>query len=148
MNERSFIEENRVQRERLRALVARLSEAEVGRAVGDGWTVAATLAHVAFWDQRVLRLLDRFERQGVGPSPHPPDVDAINDAAQALCLAIEPRVAAQLAIDSAMQVDARLERLSDGMLAQLIAAGNPIKLLRAEHREYHLDEIESILRSA
>ena len=148
MSERPYVEENRVQRERLKALVTRLSDADLRRAVGDGWTIAATLAHVAFWDQRVLRLLDRFERQGIGPSQHPPDVDAINDAAQALCLAIEPRVAVQLALDSAAQVDARLESLSDAMLAQLTAAGAPIKLLRAEHREYHLDEIESVLRSA
>jgi len=145
MNEHPYVKENRVQRERLKALVARLSDDDLRREVGAGWTVAATLAHIAFWDQRVLKLLHRFERQGVGPSPHPADVDAINDAAKALCLALPPHTAAHLAVTTAEELDRELETLSDDMLAELAHAGHPIKLLRAEHRQYHLDEIEQLI---
>jgi uncharacterized damage-inducible protein DinB len=145
MSKRAYVDENRLQRERLKALVAKLSDDDLRREVGAGWTVAATLAHIAFWDQRVLKLLHRFERQGVGPSPQPADVDAINDAAKALCLALPPHAAVQLAVSTAEELDRELERLSDDMLAQLIAADNPIKLSRAEHREYHLDEIEQLI---
>ena len=145
MSKHSYIEANRVQRERLKALVAKLSDDDLRREVGAGWTVAATLAHIAFWDQRVLKLLHRFERQGVGPSPQPADVDAINDAAKALCLALPPRTAAQLAVSTAEELDRELEKLPDDMLEELAGAGHPIKLLRAEHREYHLDEIEQMI---
>ena len=145
MSKHPYIEANRVQRERLKALVAKLSDDDLRREVGAGWTVAATLAHIAFWDQRVLKLLHRVERQGVGPSPHPADVDAINDAAKALCLALPPRTAAQLAVSTAEELDRELEKLPDDMLEELAGAGQPIKLLRAEHREYHVDEIEQLI---
>lgn len=145
MSKQSYVEENRLQRERLKALVGKLSDDDLRREVGAGWTVAATLAHIAFWDQRVLKLLHRFERQGVGPSPHPADVDAINDAAKALCLALPPRTAAHLAISTAEELDRELANLSDDMLEELSGAGHPIKLLRAEHRAYHLDEIEHLI---
>lgn len=145
MSKRSYSEENTIQRERLKVLVAKLHDDDLRREVGAGWTVAATLAHIAFWDQRVLKLLHRFARQGVGPSPHPADVDAINDAAMALCLALPPRIAAHLAVSTAEELDRELEVLSDDMLEELAKAGHPIKLLRAEHRKYHLDEIEQLI---
>lgn len=145
MSEHPYVKENRLQRERLKALVARLGDDDLRREVDAGWTVAAALAHIAFWDQRVLKLLHRFERQGVGPSPHPADVDAINDAAKALCLALPPHTAAQLAISTAEELDHELEKLSDDMLRALVQAGHPIKLSRAEHRANHLDEIEQFI---
>ena len=55
----SYNERNREQRERLRALVAGLSEADLARPLGDGaWTVAATLAHLAYFDTRVAATLE------------------------------------------------------------------------------------------
>ena len=38
-----------------------------------------------------------------------------------------------------------LDKLSDDMLAELVHAGHPIKLSRAEHRASHLDEIEQLI---
>jgi hypothetical protein len=52
---------------------------------------------------------------------------------------------AQLAVSTAEDLDRDLERLPDAMLAQFAAAGNPIKLSRAEHCVYHLDEIEQLI---
>ena len=59
---RSYVTENSAQRARLRALVDRLTDAELARPLDAGWTVAAVLAHVAFWDQRALTLIERWER--------------------------------------------------------------------------------------
>ncbi len=144
--DRSHITENAAERERLRVLVARMSDDDLRRPLGDGWTVAATLAYVAFWDQRGLALLERWERNGVGPSPLPADVDAVNDATRALCLAIPPRAAAELAVATAEAIDRKLERLTPEMLAQMEAAGSPLGLKRATHRREHLDEIERLLK--
>jgi Mycothiol maleylpyruvate isomerase N-terminal domain len=59
--DRSYVAENDAQRERLRALVRRLSDRDLAGPMGAGWTVAGVLAHVAFWDQRILVLLDAWE---------------------------------------------------------------------------------------
>jgi hypothetical protein len=145
MNE-EHVAQNRSQLQRLRALVARATDADLALPLPAGWTVAASLAHVAFWDQRAMILLDRWEQQGVAPSSIVPgDVDWINDSAKVLCLALPPRTAAQLAIRVAEAVDARIEALSQERIAANRAAGNPIRLLRAEHRREHLSEIEHAL---
>jgi len=96
----------------------------------------------------ILVLVERWERGGPGSAPrriNPEDVDWINDAAKALCLALPPRAAAQLAIATAEAVDQKVEALSSDLIAANVAAGNPINLLRAEHRREHLDEIERAL---
>ena len=146
--DRSYVTENNAERERLRALVRRLSDQDLARRMEAGWTVAAVLAHVAFWDQRIVALLDEWERKG--PSWTPPlederDVDWINDAAKALCLALPPRVAAELALSVAETVDRRVAAVSDAILAANARAG-ALNWRRAEHRREHLDEIERTLR--
>jgi DinB family protein len=146
---RPWIAENARERERLRALVGRLRDDDLRWPLDDGWTIAAVLAHVAFWDQRALVLLDRWDRDGELPASSWPasdaDVDWINDAAKALCLALAPRTAAELALRTAEAVDRRIEALSDDRVRANTAAGHPINLRRAEHREEHIDQIEQNL---
>jgi len=144
---RTYVIENNRERERLRTLVDRLSDTELARPIEAGWTVAAALAHLAFWDQRALVLLERWEKEGPASIPRSVDVndvDWLNDTAKALCLALPPRVAARLAVSTAEAVDRRVEALSDERIAANEAAGNPISLRRAEHRREHVDEIERI----
>lgn len=115
-----------------------------------GWTVAAVLAHAAFWDARALYWLDRWD---AGLEPAPPDYETqedvawINDSAKPLCLAPAPR-AADLALRLADECDRRVAAMSDALLAQVVAAGCPFNLSRAEHRREHLDDIERALRAA
>lgn len=144
--DRSYIAENAAELRRLRTLVERLSDADLARPTPGGWTVASSLAHVAFWDQRILFWLDRWER---GEAPRPldeADIDWVNDAGKPLCLALPPRVAARLTVDIAEQVDQRLAALTDERVAANNAAGEPLFLTRAQHRKTHLDEIERVLR--
>ena len=89
--DRSYVAENDAERQRLRGLVRRLSDKDLERPMEAGWTAAGILAHLAFWDQRIVVLLDEWERKG--PSWTPPlenerDIDWINDAGKALCLAL------------------------------------------------------------
>ena len=145
--DRTFVAENDAERERLRSLVTRLSDEELSRPMPAGWTVAAVLAHIGFWDARAIVLLDKWGG-GVEPSPadyEPEDVDWINDAAKPLCLALPPRDAAQLALRLAEEADGKVAALSDEMLAKIRAAGSPFNLSRADHRKEHLDDIERAL---
>jgi len=141
----SYVTENNEQRARLRALVERLSDSDLARPLDAGWTVGAVLAHLAFWDQRTLVLIERWEKEGPRTPPRSmddKDVDWVNDSAKALCLALPPRAAAHLALATAEAVDRRVEALSNELVAANAAAGKPLNLFRAEHRREHLDEIE------
>src|SRR6266487_5555303 len=108
--DRSFVEENTRERERLRNLVAALSDDELRSPVNEYWTVAGVLGHIAFWDARVLALADKLER-GVPFSPsdtEPEDVDWINDATRSLIHAIPPLELARLALRIAEETDAKV----------------------------------------
>src|SRR5215469_3901238 len=111
--DRAYIEENGRELERLRALVARVGDADLSRPVNAHWTVAGVLGHLAFWDQRVLVLADRLER-GVPFTPsddEPEDVDWINDSTRPLVHAVEPRAMAELALRIAEEVNERVVSL-------------------------------------
>jgi hypothetical protein len=58
--------------------------------------VAGVLAHLAFWDQRIVVLVERLKRGATVPVENPIDVDWINDAAKPTQLALPPRRAATL----------------------------------------------------
>lgn len=143
----SYTEQNDRERERMRALIERLSDDDLRRQVNEHWTVAAVLGHVAFWDARSLWLADRIER-GLpfsSSDAEPEDVSWINDATRPLIHAIAPREAARLALRLAEQIDRRVASLSPTRMWP----SNPDSLLnplRAEHRAEHLDEIEASLR--
>lgn len=144
---KDYVRENDAERERLKALVERLSDAMLNRPMPAGWTVAGVLAHMAFWDARTLYLINQWEggREPSVDDHEPEDVDWINDSAKPLCLALPPRQAAQLALDLAEETDRRVAALSDALVAQNIAVGQPLSLSRASHRREHLDEIEQVL---
>jgi len=147
--DRSYVMKNREQLERLRTLVDKLSDQELARPMEAGWTVAAVLAHLAFWDYRIVTLLDRWKASGTAPSSiDASHVDWINDAGKPLCLALPPRVAARTAVEAAVAADERVAALSEAQLEANAKAGSPISVLRAEHRREHLDEIEHGLRSS
>jgi hypothetical protein len=143
--ERAYATENTHERQRLRTLVARVSDDDLRRPLPNGWTVAITLAHLAFWDRQRLALLRRWERDGVKPDPA--DADTINEGVRVLATALPPRTAAQLALDAAEAVDQALEQLSTEMLTQIEGAGQASILRRAVHRRGHLDRIEHALRA-
>jgi len=141
----SYIEANAKGRERLWALVSELTDEELALQVGDGWTIAAMLAHLAFWDYRVLVLIMRWKKVGIGPSPI--DIDGVNDAMKPLCLAIPPREAARLAVDAAEAVDAELANLPEDLKSgiNVLVQEGKFRLNRSIHRNEHLDQIERIL---
>ncbi len=142
--DRSFIEQNRASTNRIRALAARLTDAEMQHRVGEHWTVAIALAHLAFWDRRVMYVLDMTERDG---KLFIPEIDVfVNDLSLPLWAAIPPRQAARLAIENAEQLDKRLENYSPALLDEIYTY-NKRWVMRALHRGEHLDEVDKALKS-
>jgi hypothetical protein len=141
--DRGFEARNRESLARLEALAARLGEAELARPLPNGWTVAATLVHLAFWDRRAAVIMDRL-RQGRGGEESPVDDDVTNDTVAALARAVAPAAAARLAVEAARAADAGIEALPDATVERLAARG-PFSLARHLHRAEHLDEMERAL---
>ena len=146
--DRSYVDENTRERERLRSLVERLDEDELRLPVNEHWTVAAVFGHIAFWDARVLALSDKLER-GVPFLPsdtEPEDVDWINDASRPLIHAIPPLEVAQLSLRIAEETDARVATLPPDRLWPR-DPDSPLYAVRASHRGEHLDDVEAALRA-
>src|SRR5713226_7891274 len=109
--DRSYVAQNTAQRDRLKAFVTRATDQDLKTALPAGWTVAAVLAHLAFWDQRIVVLIEGWERAGAAAVPRmlrDDDVDWINDAGKPHCLALPPQAAAQLAVAVAEAADGKL----------------------------------------
>lgn len=139
----SYVELNRASTRRIRSLAERLSDEELLHPVGEHWTVAIALAHLAFWDRRALHALDATERAGELAAP---EIDvAVNDYSLPLWAAIPPRQAVRIAIEAAEALDARLESYPLALL-QIIHTFYPRWVVRAAHRNEHLDEVEAALR--
>ena len=141
--DRSFIERNRASTNHIRELAARLSDEEMLHPVGEHWTVSIVFAHLAFWDRRVMYVLDMTERDG---KLFIPEIDIfVNDLSLPLWAAIPPREAARIAIETAEAVDKQLEEFPPPLL-EGIHAYNKRWVERSMHRGDHLDEAEAALR--
>jgi hypothetical protein len=133
---------NASQRRRLETLVSRLTSDD--RELASGWTVAATLAHLAFWDRRAALLLRRWEQKGTPPDE--PDVDLLNEALLEEWRALPVRRAGDLAVSAARAVDAVVEALDTRVVSAVTARGEGWRLQRSNHRREHLGEIERVMQ--
>ena len=140
--DRTFLALNRAATGRMRALAARLTDEELQHPVGEHWTVAIALAHIAYWYRRALHVLDLSEREGRFTFPQ---LDYfVNDLSLPLWAAVPPRQAARIALESAEALDARLETYPSALLEEFYAA-NQAFVVRAVHRGRHLDEVDAAL---
>jgi hypothetical protein len=60
--DRSYIDANTRERERMRALVEALDDDALSAPVNEYWTVAGVRGHIAYWDIRVLVLAEKIDR--------------------------------------------------------------------------------------
>jgi len=140
----SFVQLNRAATERMRRLVQGLSDEQTLHPVGEVWTVAIALAHMAFWDRRVMYALDMTAKEGKLSTP---EVGIfVNDLSLPLWAAIPGRVAARTAVETADACDKRLEVFPETLLEQ-VHDYNKRWVFRALHRNEHLDEVDASLQS-
>lgn len=142
-----YSQENAESYQRLKSLAHRLTDTDLALSTDYGWTVSALLAHLAFWDQRVLVILRRWKAEGFDPSPI--DAMAVNDSLKAICHALEPRTAVDLCLISAEAADAELATLTPDLVRQIeehaTATDTQFRMNRSLHRDGHLDDIEALL---
>jgi len=141
----TYIEQNRASTERIRALIARLSDEEMQTKVGEHWTVSVALAHLAWWDRRVMYVLDMTEKDN---KLFIPEIDIfVNDLSLPLWAVIPPRDAARICIETSETLDKRLEEYSQELLEKIYDY-NKRWVIRALHRNEHLDEVDAALKAA
>ena len=139
----AYAESNRVQTERLRALLCRLDAAVLAARLPNGWTVAVALAHMAFWDRQRLCLMRRW---AAGDWCHGGyDGDLFNEVLLPFLEAVPPGRAAEMALNAAQEVDAFLLTVPDEVVAAALARPDRPNLDRGSHREGHLDQVEQAL---
>jgi hypothetical protein len=139
--DRSYVERNAESSKQLRELVGRLGEADLARPLGEHWTVATALAHLAWWDRYALAAVETWAR--TGQPPRTGEAHEVNEAALADWRQLPGPVAARLALEAAEAVDRRLAELPDA-LVQAIAAERPRLLDRSLHRAGHVPEIAAL----
>lgn len=146
MSKRDYVEENEASRRDLAELIARLEEREFQCAVGSGWTVATSLCHLAFWDQRALFLLREWQGGPFEPSQlGSQSVDAINEAVKVISEAVPGPAAGKLALESAAAADSLVASLTDELAERIVWAGYERYLKRSLHRREHFEKIEEAL---
>lgn len=143
-----YSEQNAQSRRRLETLVRGLSEEDFARSTDYGWTVSALLAHLAFWDLRMYAILQRWQAEGLDPSPI--DMMVVNESLKVICHALEPRAAAELALSAAEKIDGKLDHLTAEQVKQIeehaAVTETQFRMNRALHRDGHLNDIEALLK--
>jgi len=143
----AFAESNRSQTERLRKLVQqRLDSAALRLTMPNGWTVAGTLAHLAFWDRQRLCLMRRWASGDFCSGVY--DGDVFNATSQPLLELIPPERAAKAALDAAEEIDAFLLEVPTDLVTIALARPDAPNLDRGSHRQHHLDRVEQALAAA
>ena len=141
--DRSFVELNRLSRERMLAIADRCSDEEMLTRVGEHWTVAIVYAHIAWWDRRVMYVLDMTEKNG---KLFIPEIDIfVNDLSLPLWAAVPAREAVRIAMENAEAVDKRLDKYPETLLDEIFKY-NKRWVIRALHRNEHLDEAQAALK--
>ena len=139
----SYKELNHASSERIKKLAASLTYEQMQTQVGEHWTVAIALAHLAWWDRRVMYVLDMTAKDG---KLFVPEIDIfVNDLSLPLWAAIPPREAARIAIETSEDLDQRLEVYPQDLLEEIYNY-NKRWVIRALHRNEHLDEVDSALK--
>jgi hypothetical protein len=133
-------ERNREGLDRLRRLTS-LSDAELAKDAGDGWTVSTVLGHMAFFDRMLPQRWDIYEKDGAFAEMIPRHFDLINDAGAADWSAIPPRSTVAKCIEAAEGAVARIDALPDKAVAVALETNRMALLDRTLHWNPHLDQI-------
>src|SRR5947207_13329528 len=102
-----------------------MGDEELMRPMPAGWTLAALLAHIAFWDARAMYWMNKWGPDGEPTVYEPEDTDAANESTKPLCLALQPGDAAQLALRLAAESDAMVKAPGDEMLRKVRPKRHP-----------------------
>lgn len=133
---------NRESTNRIKRIASNLTDEQMQIRVGEHWTVAIAFVHLAFWDRRVLATLEQTTMNGKLSIV---EVDVVvNDLSLPLWATASAKEAIKLAIESAEELDNQLEKFPQDSLEEMYEHNKRL-VVRALHRNEHLDEVEEAL---
>src|SRR4051794_13477790 len=104
----SYTERNKQSLAELRDFVGMLTDDQLQQDLGDGWTVAAVLGHLAFWDRRAFQNATRVSANDSFRNPGE-NVDVLNDALLYQWKRIPPRDAISEFIEAGTQANEKMD---------------------------------------
>jgi hypothetical protein len=125
--------------------LASLSDAELAKDTGNGWTVSTVLGHIAFFDRMLPLRWDAYEKDGVFAELTPNHFDMINDAGAGDWSALAPRATVAKCIEAAERAVARIDALPVTAVAVALETKRMALLERTLHWNPHLDQIEGAI---
>ena len=129
---------------RLQELCARLTDDQLARKTADGWTVSATLAHLAFWD---LITLERWKLLATKLEPVSLIWDLVNDAGAPGWHAIPGRDAVRLALEAAAAIDKHIAELPADLADSARSIVSERMYERFHHRNEHIVAIAAAIEA-
>jgi len=150
VTDRSFDSANAEATAALADLVSTLSDADLAADLGEGWTVAMALAHMAYWDS--FHLARWHHATASGASCPPPAADEVtrraNEALEATWRALPVAATVTLCLEAAAAIDVYVATLTDEQIEGARAAGGPNLVDRVPHRRDHSAQIARALGRA
>jgi LPS sulfotransferase NodH len=137
--DKEIIKRNTASREAMQKLAQHFTNTELEHKLSNGWTVAVMFAHLAFWDKQRYELLKSWQKNGISMSAC--DYNVLNAAMLPFWESLEPRLAVQMALENAAEVDALIEKLSDDFVSKIRKLPDAPDLERANHRLHHLKQL-------
>jgi hypothetical protein len=141
----NFVAENAASQQELRALLGELSDADLAYEMSDGWTVAAFLAHVAFYDFRAAQAVARW-RSDSELASFEEDAELTNATVVPLLLALPPSAVRRLSLEAAQAADAAVGSVEPELLARIAPVNRSVGFFRSAHRREHIDQIKAALK--
>ena len=139
--------DNDAARAELKEIANRLDAGSVTCSIGSTWTVATSLCHLAFWDQRALFQLKEWRKGGSVEAVRldSQTVDSINEAVNMIAEQVPGPAAIAFALNSAAAVDAFIATIGEELANRITAAGFERYLRRSLHRREHIRRIRRAL---
>ena len=141
-----FKDDNRIQNDRLKSILDKLSPAQWSQDIGSGWSIGTMMCHLAFWDQLTSVRLRLWKEKGrLAVIPDEDNINSINDSLRFIFGAIDYEHGKALVQKSADEIDSLAQSLTPAQLAELESAGRDRWFKRSLHRSHHLERIERAL---
>jgi hypothetical protein len=135
--------QNDLERARLMRLLDQVGTAEMQRTLPNGWTVAAALAHLAFWDRYAVGMLTEWGAKGFrAPATQ---IQELNVAVEKMSHLIALNVLLEWVRTSAEEADKAAAEASAALVAAIEAGGQTSYLQRSVHRHHHVVQLEAVL---
>jgi hypothetical protein len=138
----SYDERNRRSLEDLKTFVEQLSDAQLTRDLGNGWTPAAELAHIAFWDRRAAQIAIRVSADDAFRNPGE-NVHVLNDALLPQWKRIAPRDVVAEFVEAGTAVNNLLAEADQATVEHWLEL-RTFAVDRSNHRMEHLEELKQI----